>query len=426
MPLVRDTPGAVPRASPLHSHNEAGGYGTASWHHRRAQRHPIVVAMTAVRALLVPANARIRPTRPTRASRDPRAATVTRARARRDPAPRDAGPSRGATFAASLAASLITLHGANPVALADAETASEPASVSPAASAISAASFVDPDAAPAPSVALDARPSTSSRPTSARAPLPSDPTSTPSEPGEVILDYGRVFAPERADALRATIADLEARTGWRVRVVTGYGPTSTSMPAPNDLYRYWRADRKTVILAADAFNGNVLEFYDDSQALKNIIPKNVFQEIRGRYGNKYFVDEEGVEAATTRAAETVVDCLDRGGCAFVPGLSRQQREFSLVAVTSGGFLFGAASRGGVSAWSWVFASIWVPWVLMFGFYPLYVRQPEDLTPLWQNALVFFACVAATRAGVGVFGSEEGETPTPARRESESGGGEGPR
>ena len=128
----------------------------------------------------------------------------------------------------------------------------------------------------------------------------------------MILDYGRVFAPERADALRATIADLEARTGWRVRVVTGYGPTSTSMPAPNDLYRYWRADRKTVILAADAFNGNVLEFYDDSQALKNVIPKSVFQEIRGRFGNKYFVDEEGVEAATTRAAETVVDCLDRG------------------------------------------------------------------------------------------------------------------
>ena len=29
----------------------------------------------------------------------------------------------------------------------------------------------------------------------------------------MILDYGRVFAPERADALRATIADLEARTG---------------------------------------------------------------------------------------------------------------------------------------------------------------------------------------------------------------------
>ena len=376
--------------------------------------------MTAARALLASANARIRPTRASRASRVPRAATATRAR--RDPAPRDAGPSPRATFAASFAASVVALHGANPVALADAETASEPASVS-SASAVSIASFVDVDAAPAPSV-------TSSTPSSRRSSssdlLPSDPTSTPSEPGEVILDYGRVFAPERADALRATIADLEARTGWRVRVVTGYGPTSTSMPAPNDLYRYWRADRKTVILAANAFNGNVLEFYDDSQALKNIIPKSVFQEIRGRFGNKYFVDEEGVEAATTRAAETVVDCLSRGGCAFVPGVSMQQREFSLVAVTSGGFLFGAASRGGVSAWSWVFASIWVPWVLMFGFYPLYVRQPDDLAPLWQNALVFFACVAATRAGVGVFGSEESERPTPARSETESGGGDGPR
>ena len=52
--------------------------------------------------------------------------------------------------------------------------------------------------------------------------------------------------------------------------------------------------------------------------------------------------------------------------------------------------------------------------------------PDDLAPLWQNALVFFACVAATRAGVGVFGSEESERPTPARSETESGGGDGPR
>jgi len=37
----------------------------------------------------------------------------------------------------------------------------------------------------------------------------------------------------------------------------------------------------------------------------------------------------------------------------VPGLSEQQREFSLIAVTSGGFLFGAAARGGMSAWTWV-------------------------------------------------------------------------
>ena len=34
-------------------------------------------------------------------------------------------------------------------------------------------------------------------------------------------------------------------------------------------------------MTADEFKGNVLEFYYDSQSLKEIVPKNVFQELRG-------------------------------------------------------------------------------------------------------------------------------------------------
>jgi hypothetical protein len=39
---------------------------------------------------------------------------------------------------------------------------------------------------------------------------------------------------------------------------------------------------------------------------------------------------------------------------------------------------------------------------MFGFYPLYVRQPEDLTPLLQNAAIF-AVIAGATALSPVFG-----------------------
>ena len=127
-----------------------------------------------------------------------------------------------------------------------------------------------------------------------------------------------------------------------------------------------------MIPAANAFNGNVLEFYDDSQALKNIIPKSVFQEIRGRFGNKYFVDEEGVEAATNARRRRLWIASIAG--IFVPGVSMQQREFSLVAVTSGGFA--QRHQGRCRAWSWVFASIRVPWVLASG--SVHVRQPDDL------------------------------------------------
>ena len=369
---------------------------------------------------LASANARIRPTRASRASRVPRAATATRAR--RDPAPRDAGPSPRATFAASFAASVVALHGANPVALADAETASEPASVS-SASTVSIASFVDVDAAPAPSV-------TSSTPSSRRSSssdrLPSDPTSTPSEPGEVILDYGRVFAPERADALRATIADLEARTGWRVRVVTGYGPTSTSMPAPNDLYRYWRADRKTVILAADAFNGNVLEFYDDSAGAQERHteervpgdPRAVRQQIfRGRGGSGGGDDARGGDGSGLPQSR---------GMRLRPGsVDATARVFARGGDERGFFVRGrrpgeASARGrGCSR----------PYGCRGCSCSGFIRCTCDSPTISRRSgktRSCSSCVAATRAGVGVFGSEESERPTPARSETESGGGDGPR
>jgi len=211
---------------------------------------------------------------------------------------------------------------------------------------------------------------------------------------DALFDYAGVFTPERASALTAELTELESSTGWKVRVVTGYEG------AINDLYRTTRADRKTVIMTADEFKGNVLEFYYDTSSLKEVIPKNVFQEMRGRYGNKYYVYEEGLETAVVDATEALRGCLARGGCAFVPGLSPQQREFSLVAVITGGFLFGAATAAGKSAaepspWTGVFIAIWVPWVFAFGFYPLYVRQPEDLTPLIQNAALFAAIVLFT-------------------------------
>ena len=35
-----------------------------------------------------------------------------------------------------------------------------------------------------------------------------------------------------------------------------------------------------------------------------------------------------------------------------------------------------------------------------------VELPEDLTPLWENLAIFAACVLATRAGSGVFGTDD--------------------
>lgn len=71
--------------------------------------------------------------------------------------------------------------------------------------------------------------------------LPSDPSRVPTTKGEVILDYGNVFAkfPEDKSKLVSAIQDVERKTGWRVRVVTSFGPGGSGVATPplNDLYR---------------------------------------------------------------------------------------------------------------------------------------------------------------------------------------------
>ena len=54
----------------------------------------------------------------------------------------------------------------------------------------------------------------------------------------------------------------------------------------------------TITVTLDTFKGNVLEFYYDigNSRLKAAIPKNVFQEMRGRFGNMFYIDEYGAES----------------------------------------------------------------------------------------------------------------------------------
>lgn len=203
-----------------------------------------------------------------------------------------------------------------------------------------------------------------------------------------VLDYGKVMRTENRTRINSELEALKEATGWRLTVLTSYGEGSA--PPLKELQKYWKVDSKTIIVSIDEFKGNVLEFYYDSvnPNVKATIPKNVFQELRGRYGNVYYMKEVGAESTVEEVTTVLKDCLEQGGCNFVPGLSEQQRQFSLLAVTTGAFLSGAVLRNGLSRWTYIFFFIWVPWIGLFGFYPLYIRQPDNLTPLFQNIGIF--------------------------------------
>jgi hypothetical protein len=226
--------------------------------------------------------------------------------------------------------------------------------------------------------------------------------------------------------LTGELRALEESTGWKLRLLTSYG--AVSAPPVREAQQYWRADPKTIVVTVDETKGNVVEFYYDlgqaralfqrcfrqrcrlhrrrgprvlrlpatltsrapwarSQSVKTTIPKSVFQELRGRYGNVYYLRESGAESAVVEVLGALRGCLAQGGCVsafawqhprivfltlfnvlvcgrckFVPGLSEQQRQFSLISITSGAFLSGAVLRNGLSRWTYIFLFIWVPWI----------------------------------------------------------------
>jgi putative protein kinase ArgK-like GTPase of G3E family len=72
----------------------------------------------------------------------------------------------------------------------------------------------------------------------------------PRRSGEVVLDYAKTFDKEEAAQLSESLRTLERDTGWKLRVVTGYG---SEYPAVDELFKYFKADRKTVLMTADEF-----------------------------------------------------------------------------------------------------------------------------------------------------------------------------
>ncbi|MEO1560474.1 MAG: TPM domain-containing protein, partial [Cyanobacteria bacterium J06632_19] len=96
--------------------------------------------------------------------------------------------------------------------------------------------------------------------------------------------------------------------------------------------------------------------------------------------------EDGAVLGAINALET---CLERGGCAVVPGLPREQWILTLITSVIGGVICGFAAQpreeGQVVAWQWalIFSPLWGILFLAFGIGPV-VTRTSDWLPLVRN------------------------------------------
>jgi TPM domain len=202
-----------------------------------------------------------------------------------------------------------------------------------------------------------------------------------------IIDLAKTFTTIQEDKLVADFATFEADTGWKFRVLTQYDRTPGRAVS-----KYWGLDDKSVLVVADTRGGNILNFHVGDDVYK-LMPRNFWIELQTRFGNMYYVRENGEDNAIIDALAAVKTCLVRGGCNVVPGLPQEQWLLTLVASVIGGVICGFAGQsrkpGEGFAWQWalIFSPLWGILFVSFGIAPVVTRTDEWL-PLLRNCSGF--------------------------------------
>ncbi|WP_017660566.1 TPM domain-containing protein [Baaleninema simplex] len=201
-----------------------------------------------------------------------------------------------------------------------------------------------------------------------------------------IIDLAEALTSTQEEQLVADLERLETETGYKLRVLTQFDRTPGR--AVKD---FWGLDDKSVLLIADPRGGNLLGF-NVGDAVYSLLPRTFWIELQTRYGNQFFVRDNGEDQSILQSLKSVESCLRQGGCRVVPGLPREQWILTLVTSVIGGLVcgFAAQPRGGkLVAWQWalIFSPLWGILFVAFGIGPV-ISRTSDWLPLLRNVLGF--------------------------------------
>jgi hypothetical protein len=198
-----------------------------------------------------------------------------------------------------------------------------------------------------------------------------------------IIDLAKTFTPIQEENLVKQIDKFEAETGWKLRILTQYDRTPGRA-----VRKYWGLDEKSVLVVSDSRGGNTLNFRVGDDVYK-LMPRTFWIELQTRFGNMYYVRENGEDSAIIDSLEAVKTCLVKGGCNVVPGLPDEQWNLTLISSAIGGVICGFAGQyrkpGEGFAWQWalIFSPLWGILFFAFGVAPV-VTRTQELLPLLRN------------------------------------------
>ena len=208
-----------------------------------------------------------------------------------------------------------------------------------------------------------------------------------------VIDLARALTDSQRSALESELEEFEHTSGWKLRVLTQYDRTPGL--AVKD---FWNLDERSLLLIADERGGNLLNF-NVGDALFALMPRTYWVELQTRYGNQYYVRDNGEDAAILDALHAVKGCLVIGGCQVVPGLPQEQWLLTLSTSVLGGLVVGFAAYprkpGRRVEWAWVLL-LSPLWLILFGALGLgpIITRTSDLLPIARNSLGFLGAAVA--------------------------------
>jgi len=182
----------------------------------------------------------------------------------------------------------------------------------------------------------------------------------------IVVDLGNSLTSGEEKRLNKELEEFEAETGYKLKILVQR--RSGALANPRDI---WPLDEDTAIIVVDTLSGNMLDFRV-GRNIKNKLTQSFWLELQNRYGNIFYVKDNGEDRAVLDALENIKFCLKKSeGCRQVPGFSRDQFNLTAVVTAFSGAIAGVAPRQGGKkefdpAWLIVFSPLWGFILITFG------------------------------------------------------------
>ncbi|KAG2487151.1 hypothetical protein HYH03_014263 [Edaphochlamys debaryana] len=138
--------------------------------------------------------------------------------------------------------------------------------------------------------------------------------------GEVtsIIDVAGFLTPSEEKRIATEVSALERDTGFRLRVLAQNYPETPGLA----IREYWGVDDNTVVFVADPTFGDILNF-NVGAGIDLEVPRSFWGRLAGKYGNKFYWQENGEAASIMNAVSAIDTCLreepGRFKCSTVQG-----------------------------------------------------------------------------------------------------------